>query len=203
MSEAEQQKRRRLFLVLTAVGLFALVMVSRPLTTARKWLIWSMADLFVLVLIWSFAREFYALELPRAVVVLAAIGVSALTGGVMYLGLRTSRWVQQAPGWIQQAPELFDQAPEAIREPLEAAGVRRLASWLSRRANGGETPKPALIAKSSVALTMRPMNDVYELPPHPKTATSAPASTFRTTCAAMHQLAGGASLRSWKSPTAS
>ncbi len=134
------QSRTIATMVLTAVGLFALVMVCRPLTATRKWLIWSMASLFGLVLAWSFAREFYALDLPRAAVVLAAIGISALTGGVMYLGLRASRWVQLAPEWIQQAPELLDQAPEAIREPLEAAGVRRLASWASRRAaraNGG------------------------------------------------------------------
>ncbi len=122
--------------VLVAVGLFALAVVCRPLTAGRKWLIWSMASLFGLTLVWGDLRDFYGLDMPRAMVFFAAIGISALTGTVMYVALVGSRWVQSAPVLMQQAPELLAQAPQAIRQPLEAAGGGRLARWISRRAGG-------------------------------------------------------------------
>ncbi len=87
-------------MVLAAVGLFALVTVSRPLTTARKWLVSGMTGLFLLVLATPGGREFFELDLPRPAIVLSAIGIVAITGTVMYAALR-------AVGWAQHVPELL------------------------------------------------------------------------------------------------
>ena len=136
------ESRTMATLVLVAVGLFALTVVCRPLTAGRKWLIGSMAGLFALTLLWDSAREFYGLDLPRAIVVFAAIGIAAVTGTIMYVSLVGSRWAQEAPLLMRQAPELLAHAPEAIRQPLVAAGGGRVARWLSVRAGGDARSEP-------------------------------------------------------------
>lgn len=139
--------------VLVAVGLFALTVVSRPLNAGRKLLIWSMVGIFGVTLLWDFSREFYALDLPRAIVVFAAIGIAAVTGSLMYVALVGSRWIQSAPDLMRQAPEILAQAPEAIRQPLEAAGGGRLATWISRRAGAlpRATQPPARVRRQEPA----------------------------------------------------
>ncbi|MDF1594570.1 MAG: HAD-IC family P-type ATPase [Acidimicrobiia bacterium] len=141
------ESRTMATLVLVAVGLFALTVVCRPLTTSRKWLIWSMAGLFGITLLWGSLREFYGLDLPRAIVVFAAIGIASLTGTLMYLALVGSRWLQSAPDLMRQAPELLAHAPEVIRQPLVAAGGWRVARWMSLRAGGRPRPGPVAVKK--------------------------------------------------------
>ncbi len=153
-----EESRTMATLVLVAVGLFALLVVCRPLTTTRKWLVGSMAGLFVLTLVWDFARDFYALDLPRAIVFFAAIGIAAMTGSVIYLALVSSRWIQSAPELMQQAPVLLAHAPEVIRQPLEAAGGKRLARWISVRAGGSprkvEVPEQPRRRRKSVPIDL-------------------------------------------------
>jgi cation-transporting ATPase E len=108
--------------VLLAVGLFALVINSRPLTPGRRVLIGAMAAAYGLVLLFPSGRVFFELELPRLIILLAGIGIIALTGSVMYASLR-------ALGWLQQVPEL-------LRTPFESGrgGIVSTIRQATRRA---------------------------------------------------------------------
>ncbi len=99
-------------LVLVSIGLFALLINARPLTTPRKFLVGSMAAAFLLVLVAPSGREFFELDLPRAVVLLAGVGIVGLTGGIMYGALRSL-------GVMRQMPEL-------LRAPLQAGGPTKV-----------------------------------------------------------------------------
>lgn len=94
------QSRTNATLILAAIGLFALGIVSRPLVPWKKGLIGTMAALLVLTMITPFLRDFFALELPRTVVLLSAVGIVAVTGFVMVSALR-------ALGWAKLVPELL------------------------------------------------------------------------------------------------
>jgi len=110
-------------LVLFAIGLFALVINARPLTTPRKWLIGSMATGFLLVLFLSTGREFFELDLPRAVVMLAGIGIVGLAGLIMYGSLRSLGMVHRFPELLAN-PELTRGGIQAIRSGVERMRVR-------------------------------------------------------------------------------
>ena len=102
-------------IVLVSIGMFALVINSRPLTAGRRVLIGTMAALFALILLTPSWRGFFELELPRLLVLLAGVGVIGITGAVRYSALR-------ALGWLQQVPEL-------LRTPFEGGG-----GWAAVRA---------------------------------------------------------------------
>ncbi|MDH3470443.1 MAG: HAD-IC family P-type ATPase [Acidimicrobiia bacterium] len=120
------QSRTTATIVLASIGMFALIANSRPLTTGTKWLIGSMIALLVVVLISPWWREFFELEMPPLVVLLAATGIVGLTGAVMYVSLRTL-------GWLQHVPEIL--TPEVARETLVALSERAkgLGQRLRRR----------------------------------------------------------------------
>ena len=105
-------------LVLVSVGLFALVLNSRPLTPGRRVLVGTMAAIFGLIVVTPAWRVFFELELPRLVVVLAGIGIIGITGGVMYGALR-------AFGWLKQVPTLLRTPFEPQRAGGILAGLRR------------------------------------------------------------------------------
>ena len=105
-------------LVLVSVGLFALVLNSRPLTPGRRVLVGTMAAIFGLIVVTPAWRVFFELELPRLVVVLAGIGIIGITGGVMYGALR-------AFGWLKQVPTLLRTPFEPQRVGGILAGLRR------------------------------------------------------------------------------
>ncbi|MGZ8753813.1 MAG: HAD-IC family P-type ATPase [Acidimicrobiia bacterium] len=84
-------------LVLSGMGFFALLIVSRPLTAMRRVLIGGMILSLVLIVVIPTGREFYAIELPRLVILLAAGGIVGASGGVIYFSLRTMGWLQQVP----------------------------------------------------------------------------------------------------------
>ena len=108
------QARTTATLVLGAIGMFALAIVSRPLVMWKKGLISTMTALLAVAMLSPAAREFFALELPRAVVLLAAMGIVAITGTVMILALR-------AVGWAKVVPELLKEVPS-----MEPGAWRRL-----------------------------------------------------------------------------
>jgi cation-transporting ATPase E/undecaprenyl-diphosphatase len=93
-------------LTLVAVGLGVLMTVARPLTPVRKLIVATMAFGAVLVFTIPGLRDFYALSLPRPVVVLAAGGVVALTGAVMYATLRASGWWRELPTALRDLESL-------------------------------------------------------------------------------------------------
>lgn len=141
------QSRTNATLILGAIGLFALGIVSRPLVPWKKGLIGTMAFLLVLTMITPFLRDFFALELPRTVVLLSAVGIVALTGFIMVSSLR-------ALGWAKLFPELLRDYP-----PSEPGALARLTTQLVERSGW---------SKSFPSTTeMQPLIDRRESPPPP------------------------------------
>jgi cation-transporting ATPase E len=99
-----QEARTTATLVLAAIGIFALAMVSRPLLPWKKILIGSMVAFLVLLLVSSASQAFFELDLPRAVVLLAAIGIVAITGTLMISTLRAVGWARQVPEYLKENP---------------------------------------------------------------------------------------------------
>jgi cation-transporting ATPase E len=104
------ESRTTATLILAAIGLIALGIVARPLVPWKKGLIGAMAGLLVLSMALPFLRDFFALDLPRPVVLLSAVGIVALTGLVMVSALR-------AVGWAKLVPELLKEVPAADPDP--------------------------------------------------------------------------------------
>ncbi|HEX6256006.1 MAG TPA: HAD-IC family P-type ATPase [Euzebyales bacterium] len=73
-------------LVLLSVGLLVLARLARPLTTARRMLIGAMTVAMVLATVVPGLRAFFALDPPPPIVVLAAIGVVAMSERLLHLG---------------------------------------------------------------------------------------------------------------------
>jgi len=139
LDEATQllESRTTATIVLASIGLIALAIVSRPLLWWRKLLVASMVILLVIVLMSPRWREFFELELPRSTILLAALGIVALTGSFMALAL-------MALGWIKQVP---DRLPEILGP--EAGGDQRLR-WVPRfrsiaKLAGDPAPEPAAL----------------------------------------------------------
>jgi cation-transporting ATPase E len=103
------ESRTTATLILAAIGLFALGIVSRPLVPWKKGLIATMAALLLVAMSRPSLREFFALDLPRTVVLLAAVGIVAVTGTVMVFALR-------AVGWAKVVPDLLRENPPTERE---------------------------------------------------------------------------------------
>ena len=118
-SVALTQGRTVATLVLVSVGLFVLAIGMRPLTSARGALLWAMAGLFALTVLTDTGRTFFDLELPRAVVSLAAIGIVAITGASMYFALRAS-------GWIRHVPEVVKTTQQRVRTADPGTGRNML-----------------------------------------------------------------------------
>jgi hypothetical protein len=87
-------------LVLLTIGLFALEINSRPITPGRRVLIATMGALFLFVLSSATWREFFELDVPPLVVLLAGVGIVGMTGFVLYGALT-------ALGWVKAVPELL------------------------------------------------------------------------------------------------
>ncbi len=128
-------------LVISAVGLFALGMVSRPLVGWKKGLLWSMTGLLALLLLAGPSQDFFELSLPRPAILLAGVGIVAITGAVLIGGLRAVGWIRHVPDYLRDYPtdpstawerlktrvqELFGtpQAPNALPPPDDGKGVR-------------------------------------------------------------------------------
>ncbi len=99
-----EQARTTATLVLAAIGLFVLGIVARPLVPWKKGLIATMAGLLLVTMTNPALRDFFALELPRTVVLLAAVGVVALTGTVMIFALRAVGWAKVVPDILRELP---------------------------------------------------------------------------------------------------
>jgi cation-transporting ATPase E len=94
------QARTMATLVLCSIGLFALQINSRPMTTGRGVLIGGMALTFLLVLFNPNWRVFFELDLPGVVLLLAGVGTVAITGTVLYGALVGFGWVRRMPDLI-------------------------------------------------------------------------------------------------------
>jgi cation-transporting ATPase E len=65
-------------MVLTWIGFLVLSILSAPLTRSRLMLVWSMAGLFVIALVWPPSATFFALDDPPVIVWLAGFGIAAI-----------------------------------------------------------------------------------------------------------------------------
>jgi cation-transporting ATPase E len=138
-------------LVLAAVGLFALGIVSRPLLPWKKILIGSMVAFLILLLVSGTSQDFFELNLPRAVVLVAAIGVVAITGTAMITTLRAVGWIRQVPVYLREHPpdvtatwtDLRSRVSHAWNSEEDVSLVERYRSWRPAAVDGGDA-KPAL-----------------------------------------------------------
>lgn len=144
-----QEARTTATLVLAAVGMFALAIVSRPLVPWKKILIGSMIVFLALLLISDSSQEFFELNLPRAVVLIAAIGVVAITGTVMMFTLRAVGWAKQVPEYLREHPpnvpatwtDLRDRFVSSWSDDDEDTGIiERYRAWSARPLAGADTP---------------------------------------------------------------
>jgi cation-transporting ATPase E len=72
------EARTTAVMTLTWIGLLVLSIVAAPLTPRRLALIWSMAGLFLFVLLVPATQRFFALDPPDDLVWLAALGIAAI-----------------------------------------------------------------------------------------------------------------------------
>lgn len=112
-------------IVLLAVGIFALIINSRPFTPGRRVLIGTMVGIFALILFTDSGRTFFELEMPRLLVLLAGVGIIGITGAVMYSSLR-------AVGWANQMPELLRAVERAPGVGAVRSGIARLRERATR-----------------------------------------------------------------------
>jgi hypothetical protein len=137
--------------VLAAIGIFALAMVSRPLLPWKKILIGSMVGFLVLLLVSRTSQEFFELNLPRAVVLLAAIGIVSITGTLMISTLRAVGWIRQVPAYLRENPETVSATWTDLRRRVgdvwssesEDSLIERYRSWRPQLVDQVDSP-PAL-----------------------------------------------------------
>lgn len=145
-----QEARTTATLVLAAVGLFALAIVSRPLLPWKKILIGSMIAFLIMLLLSGASQNFFELNLPRAVVLVAAIGVVAITGTVMMTTLRAVGWAKQVPLYLREHPPNVSTTWTDLRERLthtwggddevDTGIMERYRSWPTDRIGTSEVP---------------------------------------------------------------
>ena len=83
-------------IVLLAVGLWVLSILVRMGDDRQRWIVPVMAAAFVALLAVSPARDFFALQLPRSLVLLAGVGAAALSGLALELGWLVAGWLRPA-----------------------------------------------------------------------------------------------------------
>lgn len=145
-SEAEslETSRATATLVLAAVSLFALVVVSRPLTSARQTLLAAMVILLLVSVFNPTINEFYALPLPRPVVLLAGVGIAALTGSIMYLALRLLGWYRLGVSFFSEPASVAELARSA-RAALKRHGSRQPLELPDDKPGGGPSARRAAV----------------------------------------------------------
>ncbi len=158
--ETLAEARTAATLVLSALGLFALGMVVRPLRPWKKALIWSMAGLLVVLLLSAPSQEFFELDLPRTAILLASLGVVSIAGFLMIGTLR-------AVGWIKNVPELLREHPPSAQ-----------GFWRSIRdrvgAFGGPQEPPALDQEAFTTPPSLPSSDPVEPAQEPEPIAAPP-----------------------------
>jgi cation-transporting ATPase E len=115
--------------VLVLVGLFVLAIISRPFNPARRTLVLSMGAVLGLTFMLPATREFFALNLPSALILMAGVGVAAISGGIMFSALRAVEWAALLPE-IARSRQLRRMEAE-MEERLHAAEAE-IAGWLRR-----------------------------------------------------------------------
>lgn len=83
-----RQARTMAMFVLFGCGMWVLAIVVRPATAARVWLVVAMIAAFVALVAIPTFRAFGELVVPRAIIVMAVLGIVACAGAALELGWR-------------------------------------------------------------------------------------------------------------------
>jgi cation-transporting P-type ATPase E len=93
-SVSQTEARTTATINLFLVALWVLAILARPTNPWRAGLVLAMAGAFAVIMAVPGLRDFFALNPPRAELVLAAIGIAAAGGFVIEMGWRVSGWVR-------------------------------------------------------------------------------------------------------------
>ncbi len=115
------EARTAAVMVLTWIGLLVLTIVAAPLTSRRLALIWSMAGLFLIVVLVPAARDFFALDPPPLIDWLAAFGIASLVWSFARLFVPGDRPV--GPRTAEPPGGGSVQQPGARRRPHDHEGL--------------------------------------------------------------------------------
>jgi cation-transporting ATPase E len=152
-------------LVLAAVGLFALGIVSRPIVAWKKWLIGSAAAGLLIVMVFPPAQRFFALNLPRIAVFMAAVGIVAVTGTVMIGTLRAVGWIRAVPEYLRAHPEEPRRTWASFRSGLRSTVSRLRWSEARRRLRFWRIDEEVLEEAKALEPPSRPTPPKAEQPP--------------------------------------
>jgi cation-transporting ATPase E len=83
--------------VLFAIALWVLAILVRTGGRPQPWLVPAMAAGMLVALALPAAREFFALEIPRPLLLLAGVGAAALSGLALEAGWRAAGWLHRRP----------------------------------------------------------------------------------------------------------
>jgi cation-transporting ATPase E len=83
-----EEERTAATIVLLIVGLWVLVLLARPFTVLRALLVAAMVGLFVVAMVWPFARDYFELELPPEQVMVTTFVVGGVAMVLLELGWR-------------------------------------------------------------------------------------------------------------------
>jgi cation-transporting P-type ATPase E len=98
-----RESRTTAALVLSAVGLWVLVLQARPFNWWKTLLVASMAVAIALILVIPALRDFYALQLPPSDIGIQAAIVAAVAIALLEVGWRFSRVVGSRRNFTQEA----------------------------------------------------------------------------------------------------
>jgi cation-transporting P-type ATPase E len=91
---SQTEARTTATITLFLVALWVLAILARPANPWRAGLVLSMAAAFAVIMAAPGLQDFFALNPPRAELVLAAIGIAAAGGFVIEMGWRITGWVR-------------------------------------------------------------------------------------------------------------
>ena len=91
---SQTEARTTATITLFLVALWVLAILARPTNPWRAGLVLAMAGAFAVIMAVPGLQDFFALNPPRAELVLSAIGIAAAGGFVIELGWRISGWVR-------------------------------------------------------------------------------------------------------------
>jgi len=80
-------------ILLFAVAVWVVSILARPLVGWRAILVAARVASFVVIAVAPGAREFFGLELPRLIVLFAAVGVASIADFVLEAGWRLTGWI--------------------------------------------------------------------------------------------------------------
>jgi cation-transporting ATPase E len=128
-----EEARTTATLVLAAMGLFALGIVIRPIVTWKKTLLGASIAGLLLLFVLPPTQRFFALDMPRIAVLMAALGIVAVTGVAMIGTLRAVGWIRTVPEYLRTHPGEPSRALSSLRTSIRSTGQKLRWSEIKER----------------------------------------------------------------------